>query len=164
MCRYHQTKAKRAGPIDGDHSGKVEGRYQVLGVPYERNLDEKLPAGTGKSATVRPQGVLNCGCEEEAVLFEFYFWKTWTATSPTTFVTEGLLDQLMDPRTRLFVVTAYKAATGITLEDLYSNGLNNHDHKKALLTKQIGLFTSRLDALKAIDKEDVEMEDLLAGQ
>jgi hypothetical protein len=47
---------------------------------------------------------------------------------------------------------------------IYSNGLNKHDYKKAFLTKQIPTLTSRLDVLKAMDKEDVEMGALLAGQ
>jgi hypothetical protein len=173
MCRYHQTKAKRVAPIDGEYSGKVEGQYRVTGVPYMRALNEKeTKSGQGTKAldkkatksgngTVHPQGYLNCGCSEEAVLFEFFFWKTWTITSLTTSVMEGFMDQLMDPRTRLFFVTAYKAATGLTLDDLYSNGLNAHDHKVALLTKQIAVFTKQLDDLKAMDKEDVDMEDLL---
>ena len=169
MCRYHQTLAKRDPIIDGTHSGKVEGQYQVTGVPYKKVLDKKPTKSDKKSTksdngTVRPQGALSCGCDEEAVLFEFFFWKTWTITSPTTFVTEGFLDQRMDPRTRLFFVTAFKAATGITLDDLYSNGLNAHESKKALLAKQIAVLTTRLEDLKAMDKEDVDMGDLLAGQ
>jgi hypothetical protein len=145
MCRYHQARSKRQGAIDGKHSRGVMGEYQVTGVPHKRTI---MKAGSD----VGPQeGYLSCGCAEDDVLFEFFFWKTWVVTSPTTGITEGWLDQGLDPRTRVFVVSAFKTATRLTLDDLYTKGLDKDTYRKLLLMTQIARLTRELDDLSAAD-------------
>jgi hypothetical protein len=129
-------------------TAKKIGEFQVMGVPYRKNigvkdeLDDSSPAAPNP-----PAGFMNCGCSEEAVLFEFFFWKTWTITSPSTGVTEGWSDQVLDPRARLFVVTAFKAATKLSLDDLYKKGLTDRAYKRALLTIQIERLTRELNEM-----------------
>jgi hypothetical protein len=160
LCSHHQAKAKRAPITDGEN--KKLGGYAVTGVPHSRIVNPKLtkPGDASKTGdeidgtTKTPaKGYLHCGCKEDDVLAEFYFWKTWTVTSPTTGVTEGWLDQGFDPRARVFVVSAIKDIAKLNIDDLYTNGLDDRTHKKKLLELQI----SRMEQeLKNMDDDEAE--------
>lgn len=92
-------------------------------------------------------GYMSCGCLEEEVLTEFFFWKTWTATSPKNGITEGFADQFVDPRTRTFIVSAFKRMTGLSVEDLYSHGHGETENRKRILRVQIERLTNELNEL-----------------
>ncbi|KAF8456517.1 hypothetical protein JB92DRAFT_2839385 [Gautieria morchelliformis] len=72
-------------------------------------------------ARSRAKGYCHCGCDEEAVLFEFAMWKRWQVFTGTSDDTksqhESLRGQFMDPRMRLFVKAAYERDTGLSLDD-----------------------------------------------
>lgn len=125
----------------------------------------------GQVSTAARKGYMHCGCYEDDVLMEFIFWKTWTITSPTTKVTEGWLDQHMDPRTRHFVVKAFKEASKLELEDFYKEGgsLDKEGARMETLKVQIGrlsaeLATLELKAKQGEEEEEEEETSLLEGQ
>ncbi|KAF8499294.1 hypothetical protein JB92DRAFT_3125020 [Gautieria morchelliformis] len=72
-------------------------------------------------ARSRAEGYCHCGCDEEAVLFEFAMWKRWQVLTGTSddmkTQYESLQGQVMDPRMRLFVKAAYEWDTGLSLDD-----------------------------------------------
>jgi hypothetical protein len=144
LCRHHQAKVKRAPVIDGANKGA--GEFTVTGVPYTRMIN------TSKVDHTLTKGYFNCGCKEEEVLMEFYFWKTWSVTSPTTGATEGLMDQWFDPRARVFVVTAYQAATKLSVDDLYMDRLKEPEHKKKILQLQITRMMKEIGEIEEMER------------
>lgn len=98
---------------------------------------------------IRPAGHLHCGCNEDVVLTDFYFWKTWVLTSDVTGtqVSEGMRDDRLKPRHRAFVVKAFNDMTGLTIDDLYSRKRSEKAHEIAKLTTQINFLVEKLNAL-----------------
>jgi hypothetical protein len=152
MCRFHQTKAKRQGKIDGDN--ELPGEYQVTGVAYRR-------VRVSKRIGVFPQvGYFSCGCSEEDVLWDFFFWKTWSITSPTTQVTEGWLDQALDPRARAFVAGAFREALPVVLDEMYTGDRSILQHRQFQLTMMIERMQDELDELTAyMERADEEVQE-----
>ena len=107
MCRFHQS-AKRQGKTDGENT--APGEPKVMGVAFQ-----KLQSGVPPEA-----GFFSCGCSEEDVLMDFYFWKKWSITSPVTGVTEGWLANGLDPRDRAFVTEGIRSLGLFTLDEMYS--------------------------------------------
>ena len=153
LCHHHQWKAKRQPIKDGDKKGLKVGKYLVTGVPGPRVIKESL------ENDVEPS-YLSCGCSEEDVLIDFYFWKMWTITSPTTGETEGWKDQYLDPRARAFVITAFTSATTLRLDDLYTELTNKRVNKQRLLGLQKTRIEKRLADLELLDLKDIkDLED-----
>lgn len=149
MCRYHQGITKKPHAKDGDNDGETIGEFLVTGVPGPRLLHPNIPE----------EGTMNCGCNEDEVLADFFFWKTWTVTSHATGVTEGWKEQCLEPRTRAFVVQAFKEATGLSVDDLYWHDRSAVQQRKLTLEKELEIIQ---DALKDIkDHEDEEEKSLL---
>ena len=120
MCRFHQIIAKRQGKIDGENT--KPGEPKVMGVAYK-----KLQAG------VPPEpGFFSCGCSEEDVLMDFYFWKTWEITSPVTGITEGWLAHALDLRSRAFVTAGFRSLGLFTLDELYTGDRDPPTHLRHL--------------------------------
>ena len=161
QCRYHQSKSKRAPVRDGETKGLRLGEYLITGVPGARLL-----AKAEGNESLEDSPFLNCGCSEDEVLTDFFFWKTWTITSPTTGITEGWKDQSFDPRMRAFVVTAFKKMTKLTVDDLYSED-GGRAHQIRLLKVQMARLGDELAKLKALELEETkkavekEEQDLL---
>lgn len=112
----------------------------------------KVDAGAIKVA----KGILNCGCTEESALWEFYIWKTWSASSHINGedVTEPLYKGVPDPRLRLFIIEALQR-DGVAMEDFYSGKLEM-DPKPArirVLKNQISRQVRELNKLHGLDKE-----------
>ena len=149
MCKHHQSKAKRKPVIDG--ANQTVGGYAVTGVPHPRLISNDEMDNTPAA------GYMNCGCNEEDVLTEFFYWKTWTITSPTTGVVEHWLDQAFDPRARAFVVTAHREASRLTLNDLYAKCGDEDEHRRQLLRKQIARLQLELEGMR--EKEEVSLLD-----
>jgi hypothetical protein len=142
VCCYHQ-RAKGDVVVDG------EGKYALNGQPYPRKLRKTKAA----PPVTRPPGHLHCGCNEDDVLMDFYFWKTWSLTSELNGdkVTESMRDQLMPPRLRAFVVHAFKNSTGLSIKDLYSGKRSPENHEKRCLLKQIQYLIGKLNASQEQD-------------
>lgn len=144
MCRYHQGITKKSQPKDGDNTGEIIGEYLVTGIPGARILHPKIPE----------PGMLNCGCDEDEVLTDFFFWKTWTITSRKTGKTEGWKEQCLDPRARAFVVQAFRDATGLRVDDLYRHNRTADEQRKFELEKELAIIQKAL--LEFTDEDDEE--------
>src|SRR5215469_1588752 len=77
VCLYH-TYYDKTGKIS-DHTPGING-YQVTGVPWQRLANGKSSHGRIKKRT----GALHCGCAEQDVLLDFWWWKTGVLSSPST--------------------------------------------------------------------------------
>ncbi|KDR72068.1 hypothetical protein GALMADRAFT_213516 [Galerina marginata CBS 339.88] len=109
VCRFHKRHQKT-------RIHDSVGMNVVEGVGY--------PAAYGslQDPVVPPDGFMNCGCLIEDVLYDFYFWKTWTATGRRPDLanrSESLKYDILPPRIRAFVVDMFKKFTRLTLNDLY---------------------------------------------
>ncbi|KAJ7749779.1 hypothetical protein B0H14DRAFT_3513558 [Mycena olivaceomarginata] len=93
-CRFHIEKRsqKQAKQVDGPALGKF------------------------------PMGLWHAGCEITSVLWDFFWWKTWTVASGNPKITdlEMMKSDVLDVRHRAFFIQAYKKATKLDLDDLYT--------------------------------------------
>jgi hypothetical protein len=147
MCRYHQFKSKHQGTLDGEN--ELPGQPKVTGVAYPRIC------ASGISPV---DGYWNCGCSEDDVLLDFIFWKTWSITSPVTQVSEGWLDQTLEPRSRAFCTTAFKAMHHLTLDEMYTGDRDYALHRQIQLTLMIQRMTAELGHLTA------QMDGVVEGE
>jgi hypothetical protein len=108
-CRFHTGKRsqERAKRVDGPGVGK----FLIVGVPYDGALKKTIA-----------DGIMACGCEATSVLWDFFWWKTWTVASGNPRITdlEMMKSDVLDTRHRAFFIQAYKKATKLDLDDLYT--------------------------------------------
>lgn len=149
FCSYHHAIDKGGRKTDGKDGQK----YVLNGVPLPRETvdpdavkalkKKKSVLYTSKGEFRSPRlrsGYLNCGCEIDEALMDFYFWKTWTITGVVDGkeVTESMGDQRLPPRLRAFVVKNFKDWACLTLDDLYTRKhLTREHHQKAMYFKQL---------------------------
>jgi hypothetical protein len=145
LCRHHQAKVKQTPVIDGGNQNV--GGFAVTGVPHARLLN------TAQTKVTLAEGYFNCSCREDKVLMEFYFWKMWTITSPTTRMEEGWMDQAFNPRAHVFVATAYKNAMKLNINDLYTIGFTNEAHRKQVLERQVARLKKELARLEELEQQ-----------
>ncbi|KAG6809445.1 hypothetical protein H0H92_000225 [Tricholoma furcatifolium] len=126
ICPYHHRWDKAGTVVDG------KGKYKINGVPYSRHVSK-----TKRQRVQRPEGHLHCGCEEDAVLMDFYFWKTWEIKSATGSHVEGLGDDMFKPRTRAFVTSQVTDLTGLVAEDFFKKGLSRREFEKKRVLIQL---------------------------
>ncbi|KAJ7887812.1 hypothetical protein B0H14DRAFT_2200313, partial [Mycena olivaceomarginata] len=109
-CRFHIEKRsqKQAKQVDGPALGK----FVIVGVPYNASALKKTIA----------DGIMACGCEITSVLWDFFWWMTWTVASGNPKITdlEMMKSDVLDVRHRAFFIQAYKKATKLDLDDLYT--------------------------------------------
>jgi hypothetical protein len=86
---------------------------------------------------------MDCGCPEEAALWDFYLWKTMTATNEDGII-EGLMTQRIDPRMHLFIIGLYSRGTALTLDDLYTHNESAEVFEKRIIETQIRRLKHRL--------------------
>jgi hypothetical protein len=168
ICPYH-SKYK-----DGSvHDGAGKGEYKLTGVALPRDMARLQQEGMKRP---RREGFLDCGCSEDSALMDFYFWKTWTIEGEVDgeHVEESMGSQRFPPRLRAFVVEAFESFTKLTIDDLYTNGLDPVVHRARLVETQIDRLTEELEELNALlkekedeakrEKEKVEMRNKLFYQ
>jgi hypothetical protein len=143
ICIYHHN-THSGKKYDGSPSAD----FKVTGVEEERKVKVKSKAITGSKPKA---GYLHCGCSEEIALLDFFFWKTWTASNSKGDV-EGLLQQRIEPRPRLFFAQYFMKMTGLKVDDLYTHGKKPEEVKKRILCTQISYLQDQLAAL-AMDKD-----------
>lgn len=102
---------------------------------------------------------MNCGCQVDVALVEFYLFKTGRLTSVLTGESEGWKDMRLDPRTREAIVTEYLRANRLVLEDLYSGGWVEtkgelQEERKRILNIQVGRMTAELGLIEIEQEED----------
>ncbi|KAF9545791.1 hypothetical protein CPC08DRAFT_385521 [Agrocybe pediades] len=133
------TKCRWCGEHRADSFDRHDTVIEYFGSAFERkpakNREGKLPT--------REPGHLHCGCSEEDVLFEFFFWKTWKVFSSNNTI-HGVFyftdRDFLDPRTRGFVVANFKAATGLQLDDIYDM---KNDFESAEYNKRIAALKAK---------------------
>ncbi|KAG6827244.1 hypothetical protein H0H92_012654 [Tricholoma furcatifolium] len=134
ICPYHHRWDKAGAVVDG------KGKYKINGVPYSRHVSK-----TKRQRVKRPEGHLHCGCEEDAVLMDFYFWKTWEITSANGSRVEGLGDDMFKPRTRAFVTSQVTDLTGLVAEDFFRRGLPRREFEKKRVLVQLEYLVDYLN-------------------
>jgi hypothetical protein len=133
----------------GKKHDSAGGPYKVVGTPFPRLSDKmlkKLTTGKRSQLLEQRKGFLTCGCPTDVALLDLYLWKTWRASNNTG-QSEGLGNQRIDPRTRLFIAEAYRTAAGLTVNDLYTSGQDELHAKKLRLHAQIARLASEYDAI-----------------
>jgi hypothetical protein len=130
-CLYHywcdrDFKAREKG-LDSTGELSLTGVTGVF-----RKSGDKGPATAGH---------LRCGCETEASLMYFIWWKTWTLRGPDGMV-EAMAPNQLNPRARGVVVQAMEKVTGINASNMYPNEEADYNyeglvHKRALLRIQL---------------------------
>ena len=144
FCIWHHEHDK-----GGKKHDFANGPYKVTGTPFPRLSDKTLKKMTAKERAQlleKRRGILSCGCPVDVALLDLYLWKTWTARNHSGEL-EGLRNQRIDPRTRLFIAEAYKTHVGLTVDDLYTNGRDELHAKKLRLHAQIVRLVSEYDAI-----------------
>ena len=159
FCRYHHEIDKKGKKIDGKEGEK----FVLNGVPLPRKTvhpeaakalkKKKSALYTRKGEFRNPRlcdGYLNCGCQVDNALLDFFFWKTWTLTGTVNGeeVTESMGEQHIPPRLRAFVVKAFKEWTGLTVDDLYTGIHTPKYHQEHVYYKQLTVLLEKYNALQ----------------
>lgn len=115
ICLYHNVH---------DRSGKTNdtnppNSHRLTGVPWTRLLNKKKRVPP-KERVVRELGILHCGCEEDDVLWDFFWWKTTVLISPTSGISEPWRFTRLEPRSRGFMVNFIRNLTLLNIDDIYS--------------------------------------------
>ena len=144
FCVWHHEHDK--GGKKHDSAG---GPYKVMGTPFSRLSDKMLKKlTTSKCSQLLEQrkGFLTCGCPTDVALLDLYLWKTWRASNNTG-QSEGLGNQRIDPRTRLFIAEAYRTHAGLVVDDLYTKGQKEPEVTKRRLHAQIQRLVTEYDSV-----------------
>lgn len=149
-CIYHwysdkDFKARERPPTDGPYSFTG-----VTGVVRKK----------GDIGLATP-GHMRCGCEIEASLMHFLFWKTWSLRGPND-MEEGMMQSQFNPRARNIVTQAMEKVTGINSGNVYpgEGGYESLEHKRYLWQIQLchaleGIKrTNRAMGLEPLTSED----------
>jgi hypothetical protein len=163
LCGHHGEKDK--GGLICDLGTTDESRYRVTGTPFARSIAPPKNSKKGVVANVKKpedrEGIMDCGCLQDDVFLDFYWWKLGVVTSLSTGVMEGWRDQRLDPRARAFMVQEWKTSTGLEVNDIYTNNKHELVAEVKRLTKQINTLNSKLEEKK---KELKEYQDLTKRQ
>lgn len=93
ICPYHHVRDKRGRINDVAPKRK----YRVTGTPFKRSVN----SGKGTRHLIgKPKGFFHCGCPDDHVLADFFWWKSSYIVSANTGEREGWLTQRLDPRAR----------------------------------------------------------------
>jgi hypothetical protein len=142
ICPYHKEKDKQG--LVQDTTVTEDSPYQVTGTPFDRMIDLKKNV-----ERTRRKGILDCGCTEDDVLLDFYWWKEMTVTSVSTGAEETWKHQRLDPRARLFMKHEWEYISGITVNDIYKRNMKHSEFEVHRCTVQIKALQERLKEAKA---------------
>ena len=121
VCRYHICHQKRK---EFDNCGA----YLVEGVAYRPSY------GTKRDPVKPKEGYMNCGCLIDDVLYDFFFWKSWSVSSTRRDLagrTETMKSDVFKPRVRSFIIQLFKDTTMLTTNDLYGRAKVSREYKEA---------------------------------
>jgi len=107
---------------------------------------KKLTASERSQLLEQRKGFLTCGCPTDVALLDLYLWKTWTVRNNAG-QSEGLCNQRIDPRTRLFIAEAYRTHAGLVVDDLYIKGQKEPEVTKRHLHAQIQRLVAEYDSV-----------------
>ncbi|KAJ7799354.1 hypothetical protein B0H14DRAFT_3491653 [Mycena olivaceomarginata] len=159
-CRFHDQKRTtvQAKQVDGWTSSKfaVDG---VALVALEKSKEKKPKKKGDKSngpsgrAPMR-QGFLDCGCDKDAALFDFMWFKTWKvkSTNPNFLVEEGMKNDVFSARHRAFFTQGYSSGTCLQIEDFFSTNpaWGTPEYEIRLRSIQVERIMTQLNALKEL--------------
>ena len=121
----------------------------ITGVPLPRMAAEmKKEAKTAEFRERLDSGFLHCGCETDAALWDFYFWKTLTMMEEINGqdVTEHVPRWML--RDRAFILKMFQEYTFLTIDDLYSRGKTPEWHRETMLTVQVERMLASINELR----------------
>ncbi|EKM74376.1 hypothetical protein AGABI1DRAFT_95690 [Agaricus bisporus var. burnettii JB137-S8] len=149
LCTYHKfsKKADNLHVSDTAPSSIRKGQY-VTGVPHPRNIATKQ----SDPIADRVPGHFHCGCPEDVVFMEAILRKITHVTSVQNGATETWQSMFMDPRTRIFTMTAFMDWTGLQPSDFLKvapDGRFRDDPYAELLDRQISVLQQRRQALNS---------------
>ncbi|KAJ7085665.1 hypothetical protein B0H15DRAFT_950799 [Mycena belliarum] len=135
-CPFHSMKASRKRAQDKPDD--------IIGVPF-----------TASSIEVNAlKGALSCGCNINEVLLDFILYKVGRAKSsnPAIPLLANLYKEPVETRHRTYMVQAFTAATGLTVDDIYTNGLIEFGSRAYLITRIAKILDKKINL-------DVEEEE-----
>ncbi|KAJ7870815.1 hypothetical protein B0H14DRAFT_2571133 [Mycena olivaceomarginata] len=149
-CRFHEEKRTtvQAKQVDGWTSSKfvVDG---VALVAFEKQKQKKGKKG-GKSRL----GFLDCGCDEDVVLSDFMWFKTWKvkSTNPKFPVEESMKNNVFSACHRAFFSQAFSSGTCLQIEDFFSTdpAWGTPEYETCLRSIQVERIMAQLNALKEL--------------
>ena len=148
LCLYHSHHT--SSKYSNDHMlNDKQPHIKVTGVAYPRTAvskqikkedddeDEEDNDDIGTGNEVKAGTALHCGCWTDDALLDFYLWKSTEAESPLTHAKDGWREDLLDPRQRIFVATAFTAHSGLNANSLYQvNSKGRNQNLERLLCHQ----------------------------
>lgn len=114
ICPYHHERDKR-GRINDVASNR---KYHVTGTSFKRVVNS---GKGGRPLVPKPKGFFHCGCSDDHVLADFFWWKSALITSEKSGEKEGWLTQRLDPRARGLMFNVWRRALRVQSidEELY---------------------------------------------
>ncbi|KAJ7094225.1 hypothetical protein C8R43DRAFT_964525 [Mycena crocata] len=162
-CGFHRIHSGKGTRYpDGD----PDAQYTITGQPAPFGRFKKKSDNTddrySNPAKIR---IFHCGCDAREVAVDFYIWKCnqeitrWVGgdakrtaqgtlvrnKSEAKEVTQGMLQDRLDPRTRAFLVEALKS-NGLTFDILYREGMSSAEHNMLILESQSKKLIARMTA------------------
>lgn len=143
ICPFHHERDKR-GLV---HDSTSTRRFNVTGTPFKRRVN----AGKAKDkpSIIRKRGYFHCGCHEDHVLADFYWWKTGRIQSAKTEETEGWETQRLDPRARALVFNMWKDSLYLNTidEEIYRGLPGSPSTELRVLDSKIARLQARRDQI-----------------
>ncbi|KAG5633507.1 hypothetical protein H0H81_007238 [Sphagnurus paluster] len=117
-------------------------------------------------------GLLNCGCNEEDALWDFFFWKTTKGSGDLPFEKHSLTNTLRP------YVKNFSAEYGLKLDDHYTWNINSKDidaicteiipynsprHKLTIAQRTIDSLTAKIKKINATVKDGMEFIAYIEG-
>ena len=161
ICHYHSRHT--SSKYSNDHAlSDKRPHIKVTGVAYPRTAvskqvkeeddeDEDDNDDHGTGSEVKAGMALHCGCWTDDALLDFFLWKTTTIQSPSTQVSDRWREDILEPRQRAFVTTAFKEYSGLKVDNLYNyNSEGKVQNTPKLLRAQLAhIIDHSMDGLNA---------------
>lgn len=148
ICPYHHARDKR-GRINDVASNR---KYHVTGTPFKRIVNS---GKGGRQLIPKPKGFFHCGCADDHVLADFFWWKSALITSDNSGKSEGWLAQRLDPRARGLMFNIWRRALRVQSidEELYPGHELKGSHWELEVTdKRIARLQNFRDRLSRREK------------
>lgn len=152
VCLYH-TSHDKSGKVNDT---KPRRKHQVTGVPWERLINAKDRPPNTPLHELAPKAT-NCGCHQDDVLWDFYWWKTTCLYSPTLNITEDWGATRLEPRGRGLVVQFLQTFACSKLRDIYSGTVDaNRTRLEQLRRMEENVRCARLELEEEMQRLAIE--------
>ncbi|KAJ7360711.1 hypothetical protein DFH08DRAFT_951371 [Mycena albidolilacea] len=126
-CRFHEEKRTtvQAKQVSGWTSSKFAVDSALVAFEKQKQKKAKKKGGKSDRPDERPAGrlgFLDCGCDEDTVLSNFMWFKTWKvkSTNPNFLVKEGMKNDMFSARHCVLFSQAFSSQTCLQIEDFFS--------------------------------------------